>query len=229
MTAKPDWRFEAILFDLDGTLIDTAPDMVSVLLDMQRDHAMEPLPYDLVRSEVSNGALGLVRLAFPDADDARGIELHRQYLDRYEDAVCIESALFPRLGALLDKLDFGGHPWGVVTNKPSRMTAPLLEGLGLRDRAACSVSGDTLPERKPHPAPLLLASRQIGVTPENIVYVGDASRDIEAGRAAGMFTIAASYGYIPENDDPAAWGADIVASDTRELAHYLLKGVTLDS
>jgi len=228
MTANPDWHFEAILFDLDGTLVDTAPDMVAVLLGMQRDHEMELLPYDLVRSQVSNGAAALVRLAFPDADEAQEESFRQQYLDLYEDSVCVDSTLFPDLGILLDTLDSAGHPWGVVTNKPSRMTGPILESLGLGKRAACSVSGDTLPERKPHPAPLLLASEQIGVAPEKIVYVGDASRDIEAGRAAGMLTIAASYGYITENDDPAAWGADMVAGDTRELAHYLLKGVTLD-
>jgi phosphoglycolate phosphatase len=229
MTGRPDWRFEAILFDLDGTLVDTAPDMVAVLLGMQRDHEMELLPYDLVRSHVSNGAAALVRLAFPDADEAQGEIFRLQYLERYEDSVCVDSTLFPDLGVLLDKLDSAGHPWGVVTNKPSRMTGPILEGLGLGDRAACSVSGDTLPQRKPHPAPLLLASRQIGVTPDKIVYVGDASRDIAAGRAAGMLTIAASYGYITEDDDPAGWGADIVVGNTRELAHYLLKGITLES
>ena len=227
MIDHPDWRFDAILFDLDGTLIDTAPDMVAVLLSMQRDHGMQPLRYDLVRSQVSNGVAGLVRLAFPDADDVQAEILRQQYLDRYEDSVCVDSTLFPELDDLLDKLDSGGHPWGVVTNKPARMTGPLLASLGLRDRTACSISGDTLAERKPHPAPLLLASRQIDVAPRRCVYVGDASRDIEAGRAAGMFTIAVGYGYIPADEDPAVWGADIVAGDTRELAHYLLKGVTL--
>jgi phosphoglycolate phosphatase len=110
-----------------------------------------------------------------------------------------------------------------------RMTDPLLAGLGLSSRAACSISGDTLPQRKPHPAPLLLASQQIGVPSEKMVYVGDAVRDIEAGRAAGMFTIAATYGYITDDDDPGTWQADLIAGDTRELTHYLLKGVNLES
>ena len=136
---------------------------------------------------------------------------------------------FPILEDLLDELDAGSRPWGIVTNKPMRMTDPLLAGLGLSQRVACSISGDTIPERKPDPAPLLLASKQIGVPAKKTVYVGDAARDIDAGRAAGMFTIAATYGYIPADEDPADWQADLTASDTAELTNYLLKGVSLDS
>jgi phosphoglycolate phosphatase len=187
------------------------------------------LSYDLARSHVSNGAVGLIRLAFPEADDAQKDELRQEYLDRYETAVCVDSMLFPGLGELLDTLDVEGRPWGVVTNKPMRMTEPLLEGLGLGSRAACSISGDTIPQRKPDPAPLLLASQQIGIPSEKTVYIGDSVRDIAAGRAAGMFTIAASYGYITADDDPGSWEADLIAGDTRELTHYLLKGVTLDN
>jgi phosphoglycolate phosphatase len=203
--------------------------MVAVLLGMQKDHGLALVPYDLARSHVSNGAVGLIRLAFPGADDALMKQLHQEYLDRYENAVCVDSRLFPEIGELLDELDAAGRPWGVVTNKPMRMTDPLLAGLGLSSRAACSISGDTLPQRKPHPAPLLLASQQIGVPSEKMVYVGDAVRDIEAGRAAGMFTIAATYGYITDDDDPGTWQADLIAGDTRELTHYLLKGVNLES
>ena len=227
MTGSRTRDFDAILFDLDGTLVDTAPDMVAVLLGMQNDRSLPRLPYGLARSHVSNGAIGLVQLAFPDADDAQAEDLRLEYLERYEKAVCVESTLFPGMGALLDELDADGHPWGVVTNKPMRMTDPLLAGLGLGDRAACSISGDTLPQRKPHPAPLLLASQQLGVPAGRTVYVGDAAHDVEAGRAAGMFTIAAAYGYITEDDDPAGWNANLVAASTQELAQFLLKGVTL--
>jgi phosphoglycolate phosphatase len=178
---------------------------------------------------VSNGALGLVRLAFPEADDATAKELHQEYLDRYESAVCVDSMLFPELGELLDELDATGRPWGIVTNKPRRMTEPLLVGLGIASRAACAISGDTLPRKKPDPEPLLFASRQIGIPVGKTVYIGDSVRDIDAGRAAGMFTIAATYGYITPDDDPQGWDADLVAADTAELAHFLLKGVTLDS
>jgi phosphoglycolate phosphatase len=227
MTERSIDTFDAILFDLDGTLVDTAPDMVAVLLGMQKDHGLTQLSYELARSHVSNGAIGLVRLAFPEADEAQKEELRQEYLDRYENAVCVDSMLFPGVGELLDALDVEGRPWGVVTNKPMRMTEPLLEGLGIGSRAACSISGDTIPQRKPDPAPLLLASQQIGIPSEKTVYIGDSVRDIDAGRAAGMFTIAASYGYITADDDPGTWEADLIAGDTRELTHFLLKGVNL--
>ena len=229
MTVRLKLTFDAILFDLDGTLVDTAPDMVAALTSMQKDRGMEQLPYDLARSHVSRGALGLLRLAFPEADDTLMQQLREEFLDRYESAVCVGSSVFPRLGELLDELDAAGRPWGIVTNKPQRMTEPLLAGLGIASRAACSISGDTIPQRKPDPAPLLLASQQIGVSSDKMVYIGDSVGDIKAGRAAGMFTIAATYGYIPAEDDPESWEADLAVANTEELANYLLKGVTLDS
>ncbi len=218
---------EAILFDLDGTLVDTAPDMVRVLADMLAAHGAPALPYPLVRSTVSNGSLGLVRLGFPDADDARQRELQQEYLERYEQEVYRDSLVFPGLTELLDALDAVRRPWGVVTNKPERMTEPLLAALGLIERAACAISGDTLPQRKPDPAPLLLAAEQTGVAPARTVYVGDALRDIEAGRAAGMLTVAAAYGYITADDSPERWQADRIAADTAELTTILKKAVNL--
>lgn len=217
----------AVLFDLDGTLIDTAPDMVRVLWEMLDHHGEPKLPYELVRSTVSNGSLGLVRLGFDGADDERLRALQNEYLERYERDIYRDSRVFPELPALLDEMDRQQLAWGVVTNKPARMTRPLLEALGLLDRAACVVSGDTLPQRKPDPAPLLLASRETGIEPADCVYVGDASRDIEAGRAAGMRTVAAAYGYIVADDDPASWKADQIAEDTRALVNILRKAVNL--
>ncbi|HSD69835.1 MAG TPA: HAD-IA family hydrolase [Woeseiaceae bacterium] len=220
-------RARGVLFDLDGTLVDTAPDMVTVLADLQEAHGLEPLAYEVARAHVSNGAIGLLRLAFPDVPaDALG-PLHSEYLERYAQALCVRSALFPGLGQLLDDLDRANCPWGVVTNKPGRLTVPLMGALQLADRAGCVVSGDTLPQRKPHPAPLLLAARTLGVAPQASVYIGDAARDIEAGRAAGMATVAAAYGYIVPGDEPSGWGANSVVSDTDELAHVLLKAVNL--
>ncbi|HZD53354.1 MAG TPA: HAD-IA family hydrolase, partial [Woeseiaceae bacterium] len=153
--------------------------------------------------------------------------LHKDYLERYERAVCVGSTLFPGMAELLDRLDADARPWGVVTNKPRRMTEPLLEMLGLGGRSACTVSGDTLPQRKPDPAPMLLACRMLDVAPGETLYVGDASRDIDAGRAAGMGTIAAAYGYITANDDPASWGPDHVAANTEELTELILKALGL--
>lgn len=218
---------EAVLFDLDGTLVDTAPDMVAVLLELQRARGVTPVAYDIARDNVSNGAIGLIRLAFPQAEEALVADLHAEYLDRYSNRVCQDSCVFPDLPELLDALEAGARPWGVVTNKPQRMTEPLLDALGLSQRTACAVSGDTLPLRKPDPAPLLHASELIGIAPERCVYVGDASRDIEAGRAAGMATVAVAYGYITADDDPASWGADRVVADPLELATLLTKAVNL--
>ncbi len=218
---------KAVLFDLDGTLIDTAPDMVRILSDMIDTHHRQPIPYPLLRSTVSNGSLGLVRAGFPGADDARLRELQQEFLDRYEQEVCRDSVLFPGLSAFLDRLDRHGRPWGIVTNKPERMTNRLLEDLALLDRAACAVSGDTLPQRKPDPAPLLLASRLTRVPPRETVYVGDALRDIAAGRAAGMVTVAAGYGYITADDSPDRWQADVIAANTEELTTILANAVNL--
>ena len=218
---------KGVLFDLDGTLVDTAPDMVRVLLEMLSDHDEPPLPYELVRSYVSNGSLGLVRLGFPDTRDDRLRVLQAEYLERYEADVCRDSTLFPGLADLLAALEHHERPWGVVTNKPERMTHSLLDALDLDERAACIVCGDTLPQRKPHPAPLLFGSEQAGVRPSDAIYIGDALRDIEAGRAAGMATVAVAYGYIVAGDDPGDWAADRIAQDPAELSRIVEQAVNL--
>ncbi len=223
----PGRAFEAVLFDLDGTLIDTAQDMVAVLLELLESEGRDPIAYVLARSCVSNGSAGLIQLAFPDVSDKEHERLRNEYLDRYEASVCVHSTVFDGIGPLLDQFDDIGLPWGVVTNKPSRMTKPLLAALDLDSRIACQISGDTIPERKPHPAPLLLACEQTGIAPALSVYVGDAARDIEAGQAAGMYTIAAAYGYITADDDAASWNADSIAADAQELTTMLRKGVNL--
>lgn len=223
----PQNTFDAVLFDLDGTLVDTAKDMVAVLLDLMESEGRAVIPYDLARSYVSNGSAGLIRLGFPGASESDHERLRTEYLDRYEASVCVHSTVFEGIDVLLDQFDDKGLPWGIVTNKPARMTEPLLEALGLSSRIACQISGDTIPERKPHPEPLLLASRETGVAPSRSVYVGDAARDIEAGKAAGMYTIAAAYGYITDDDNIESWNADLIAMDVEELTTMLRKGVNL--
>ncbi len=223
-----DGEFDAVLFDLDGTLVDTAPDMVRVLQDMQAARDREAVAYEVGRRYVSNGAVGLLRLAFPIDGIDFGDAMHHEYLERYAEMICEESRVFEGLAGLLDWLDEAGCPWGVVTNKPEYLTLPLLDALGLAARSACTVSGDSLPVRKPDPGPLLLACDIAGIDAWRSIYVGDASRDIEAGLAAGMATIAAAYGYITEDDDPREWGADILASDTEELAQIVRKAVNLE-
>lgn len=224
-----DLKFEAVLFDLDGTLVDTAPDMVDALIDVQSVEGHPPISYELARSHVSHGAAGLIKLAFPDVDADTHERLRLGFLERYEQAVCVRTTIFQGLEALLDCLDAGSIPWGVVTNKPMRMTDPLMTALGIDVRAACAISGDTIPQRKPDPAPLLLASEYTGVSPSRSVYIGDAARDIQAGRAAGMHTVAAAYGYVTAADDPSSWDAHELVANTEELTHLVLKGVNLAS
>ncbi len=229
MTELNGDHYNAVLFDLDGTLVDTAPDMVAVLQQLQKEHGIDPAPYELARANVSNGAIGLLTVGFPELEPEFGDEMHQQYLERYSEVICEESRVFEGLGDMLDQLDDMGCPWGVVTNKPEQLTIPLLIALGLADRAACMVSGDTLSVRKPDPAPLLLACDIAGVDPETSIYVGDAERDIEAGQRARMATIAASYGYITADDDPREWDADVIATSTDELTQIILKAVNLEA
>lgn len=229
ITQLEDGHFHGVLFDLDGTLVDTAPDMVAVLQEMQRAHGVDPVPYASGRAQVSNGAVGLLGLGFPEIEVSYGDDMHLEYLERYAEMLCQESRIFAGLDRLLDELDAAACPWGVVTNKPESLTNPLLEQLGLAGRSACTISGDSLPVRKPDPAPLLLACDIAGIDAYRSIYVGDASRDIEAGLRAGMGTIAATYGYITEDDDPREWGADIIAPDTEELAQIIRKAVNLGS
>jgi phosphoglycolate phosphatase len=212
----------AVLFDLDGTLADTAPDLVAVLTVMLREQGHPPMPYAVARNEVSNGSSGLVRLGFGGELPPVELETLRQrFLELYTAAVCIHSRLFPHLRETCEGLSRSGTPWGVVTNKPQIMTVPLLDALGLGALARAIVSGDQLPQRKPHPAPLLLAAAELEVEPARCIYVGDAPRDIEAGHAAGMSTVAAAYGYIRPQENVLAWGADHVARSPRELARLL--------
>jgi phosphoglycolate phosphatase len=212
----------AVLLDLDGTLADTAPDLAAVLNALLARRGRPPLPYAIARNEVSNGAVGLLRAAFGETlADVELEKLRQEFLQAYIDNVCIKSIIFNGLEDILNKLDNFGLPWGIVTNKPRAMTEPLLASLGIADRPRCVISGDRLAERKPHPAPLRLAAQELGRSPQRCVYVGDAPRDIQAGRAAGMATIAAAYGYIRPSDNPYGWGADCVIHRPRKLLDAL--------
>jgi 2-phosphoglycolate phosphatase len=219
--------FEAVLFDLDGTLADTAPDMVGALQEMQRDKGYSPVPYEQGRSTVSNGALGLLKLGFPDIGDPVRTGLMSEFIERYKSNLCVKTTVFAGIDTLLNELDAANLAWGVVTNKPAHLTEPLMRSLQLANRCACIVSGDTLATRKPAPEPMLHACELAGVRPQHTIYVGDAARDIEAGCAAGMATIAATYGYIMDGDDPAEWNANGMAASTQELAKIVAKAVNL--
>lgn len=227
-----DTRFEtgaygAVLFDLDGTLIDTAPDMIRALRSMQAQRGFNPIDYETGRSQVSNGAIGLLREGFPDSDVSFGDALHQEFLQVYSTDVASDSRLFPGLDTLLATLETAAVPWGIVTNKPAFLTTMILDMLDLAHRSAVTVCGDTLATRKPDPAPLIHAAELAALDPATTLYVGDAQRDIDAGRGAGMGTIAVAYGYITADDDAARWNADVVAATPEQLTQIVLGAVNL--
>jgi phosphoglycolate phosphatase len=206
----------AVIFDLDGTLVDTAPDLVAVLNRLLLDSGRPQMPYAIARNEASNGAAGLLRLGFGPGAAADEVErLRPRFLEIYAAHIAARSRLFLGLSDI-DELS-SRFELGIVTNKPDAFTRPLLAALDLARRFACVVSGDRLPQRKPDPAPLKLAATELGLPVSRCIYVGDAPRDIEAGRAAGMVTIAAAYGYIRPSEDPHAWGADAVIRRPNDL------------
>lgn len=207
-----------VLLDLDGTLADTAPDLAAAANRMRLAHNLQPLPVAELRPYVSQGARGMVRRAFDvTPDDARYAELRQEFLREYESALCVDSTLFPGMDDTLRRLEQLGIQWGIVTNKFARFTLPLVQALNLADRAACVVSGDTTPFSKPHPEPLLHALLAAGVDAGATIYVGDDRRDIDAGRAAGVRTVVASYGYLGNEEPYQQWGADAVIHSPPEM------------
>lgn len=213
-----------VLLDLDGTLADTAPDLASAANRMRIARGIEPLPLSELRPYVSHGARGMVGRAFDVTPaDQRYEPLRQEFLREYEAALCVDSALFPGMDETLQRLEQLGVKWGIVTNKLARFTLPLVHALHLSERIACAVSGDTTPFSKPHPAPLLHALNAAGVDAAAAIYVGDDRRDIEAGRAAGMRTVVASYGYLGKEVPYQDWGADDVIHSPPELLSLLLK------
>jgi 2-phosphoglycolate phosphatase len=212
----------AVLFDLDGTLIDTAPDMGGALNNLLREEDRAPLPLEAIRPYVSQGGLVLTKLGFGDTVPAAEIEpLRQRFLQHYLAIIADDSRLFAGFDAILDDLENRLIPWGIVTNKPEWLTHPLLEQLGLSTRTAVVIGGDTLAQRKPHPMPLQVAAERIGVDCAACIYVGDDERDIVAGRAAQMKTLVAAYGYIEDAEAIVGWNADGVINSPAELMQHL--------
>ena len=219
---KTDQKPSAVLFDLDGTLIDTAPDFIRCLNQLRQLHNLEPLAAEQIRPSVSNGARAMIRVGFGLEPEHDGyVEKHTAFLDLYEAGVAVETTLFEGMDSLLANLEARGIPWGIVTNKPVRFAEPLVQALGLAQRCATLICPDHVSERKPHPEPLFLACQRIGAAPEQAIYVGDHERDIEAGRNAGMRTIAVRYGYIEQPHAVDLWQADIIADTVSDLAKLL--------
>ncbi|WP_321800183.1 phosphoglycolate phosphatase [Caballeronia sp. J97] len=213
---------QAVLFDLDGTIADTAPDLVAAVNKMRHDRGLEMRPLETLRPYASAGARGLLGGAFEIGPEHHDFASMRdEFLANYEADLCIETTLFPGIAEILDQLDARGVRWGIVTNKATRFASPLVALLGLDMRAGCLVCGDTTPHSKPHPAPLLHAAELLDVAPERIVYVGDDLRDVQAGFAAGMITVAAAYGYCGDDIPPRRWHANHVVDSPDELQQLL--------
>jgi phosphoglycolate phosphatase len=211
----------AVLFDLDGTVLDTAPDMASALNTLRAEEALAPMAYDAVRCAVSHGAARVVIAGFPDASADSLAALQRRFLEIYRGSLSRGTRLFPGMGEVLDALTERRLKAGIVTNKAGWLTEPLLEEMGLRARFDCVVSGDTLAERKPHPLPLLHAAKLAGVAPGECIYVGDAERDVQAAQAAGMPALVANYGYLRADEDSRAWGGDGYLERALDLLSWL--------
>jgi phosphoglycolate phosphatase len=212
---------EAVLFDLDGTLIDTAPDMAGALNTLLAEENLAPIPLERIRPYVSQGGLVLTRLGFADKVAESEIEpLRLRFLDHYRAIVADNSRLFDGYDDILDELEARAMPWGIVTNKPEWLTHPLLEQLGLAERSSVVIGGDTLEHRKPHPLPLQVAAERLGVSCERCLYVGDDERDIVAGKAANMKTLVAAYGYIEDAAAIEGWDADGVIDSPGELLQH---------
>jgi len=218
----PDTATRTILFDLDGTLLDTAPDLADALNTVLVENQRSPLPFDDIRPMVSHGGIALVELGFRlERTDPAFEPLRQRLLEVYRENVSRRTLPFPGITELLDDIEQRGLNWGIVTNKPGWLTEPLLKDLDLFNRAACVVSGDTLDERKPHPAPMLHASKLANSRPEQCVYIGDAQRDIEAGNNAGMQTLVALFGYLQEEDEPLTWNASSMIEHPQDLLVWL--------
>lgn len=216
-------QLDAVLFDLDGTLIDTAPDFIRVLNQLRNEKGLNNLPNEQIRAQVSNGARAMVELGFGLKEGEEGFEpLRERFLDLYLAGLAVDTELFPGLDELLLKLEAQQIPWGIVTNKPHRYTEPLLDQLGLAERCAVSICPDHVTQRKPHPEPIFKACDIVNAKPENTIYVGDHLRDIESGNNAGNLTVAVSWGYIPEDQHPNQWNADYVFDNAKELEKLVL-------
>ena len=211
----------SVLFDLDGTFADTASDLAYTLNRMRASRGLAPVAVEVTRPVTSMGARGLLGVGFDIAPGhADYAAMRQEFLQIYEDNLCRDTRMFPGIPELIDALEAQELRWGIVTNKAERFARPLLDRLRVGKRAACIVGGDTTPYLKPHPAPLLAACTLMALAAEECVYVGDDRRDVEAGRAAGMKTVAVRYGYL-NGGNPDTWGADAVISGPQELLHYL--------
>jgi len=215
------FKLDCVLFDLDGTLVDTAPDLIASLNQALKAYHYPTVTNIDIKPCISLGALAMIKHAVPDISNEQQNELLNFMLDWYENNVAEYSQFFTGISETLTTIESSGLKWGVVTNKRERFTLPLMDALDLSKRAACVISGDTTANSKPHPEPMLAACKQADVSPDNCVYIGDAAHDIAAGRNANMKTLAAIYGYLNDDDQPENWGADALIEHPRQLRQWI--------
>lgn len=212
---------KAVLFDFDGTLADTAPDLGYALNLQLTRHGREPLPIAAIRPHASAGARGLLKLGFDlDPEDGEFDAMRSEYLQIYSENLCRETALFAGIAPMLRALEARPTPWGIVTNKPRRFTLPLVEKLGLDQQAGCVISGDSVSRAKPHPDSLLKACAELKIAAKDAIYVGDDERDVQAACAAGMRSVIAGWGYLGNGNHPERWGADLLAQHPAEVLNF---------
>lgn len=216
-------KYDAILFDLDGTLIDSAPDLLATLNDLLQEYNRPTCSVTDFRQYVSYGSTKLLSMGFGNDFPIDFQSLRQKYLARYQTQNTVDTQFFPDIEVLLEQIEANDTPWGIITNKPTEATLPIVKHLALDKRAAAIVCGDTLPVAKPDPSPIILACEMIGVEPENCVYIGDCDRDIEAGKNANMATIACEYGYIHADYPIEHWGADAIAKTPTDIWPLLEK------
>ena len=215
-------QVKAVLFDLDGTLADTSPDMTDALNLLFTRHGKQTLDYDLVRKNTSRGSIAMIQLGFEEMlEEEHSLELRDEFLQLYAENLCERTKLFPGVAELLASLEEFDIPWGIVTNKPGNLAEPLVQELDIAFNAVCMVSGDSLARRKPDPDQLHHAANMLGISEQDIVYMGDDPRDVQAGKAAGMKTAVAAYGYIQDEHDPNTWDADVVFQRALDLKDWL--------
>ena len=206
-----------VLFDLDGTLLDSAPDMLATVNRMRAARGHGPMQLAALRPHVSRGSRAMSAAAFPELDGEVSPEMVREFLDIYETELGRSSVLFDGVAALLEAIEADGARWGIITNKPEYLARQVIPQLGWTSRCAILLGGDSLPERKPHPLPLLHAAQALGTAIEDSVYVGDDQRDIDAARAAGMRSVVALWGYRGDREQPDAWGGSVMAASAHEM------------
>ncbi len=222
MTESSNTPVQAVLFDLDGTFADTAPDLAAALNHTRATRDLPPLPLETLRPQASHGSRGLLKIGFGiEPDDADYDALRDIFLEYYERNICVHTCLFSGMSELVNELEQRGLPWGIVTNKPHRYTLPLMQALGYAHRAACLVSGDTCAHAKPHPLPLLHAAQLVSANPHNCIYLGDDLRDMQAAQAAGMTGLVARYGYVDGTE--AEWPAHGMIATPQALLPYLAR------